>query len=385
MPTPLFAQLMQPETLAMAWEQVRRGGKTPGVDDVTLPQFERHLDRELPRLAREVREGAYHPWPSLRLNIPKLKGGTRAIGIQCVRDRVVQRALLNLLQPRIEPQLEACSYAFRPGRSVAQALSTLDALHQGGRSWAARGDIRLCFDSLAHDRLQAVLSRVVPEKDVQELLSRWLRAGVVDGEQWQETGAGVVQGDALSPLLCNLYLDAFDETLLRAGYALIRYADDFVLLAHSEREARRGLQAADTALSAIALHSNPEKAWVGTFIQGFEYLGASLVGSLILPLHKVERPGKLPRYTFGYGERPPVRAPNEPPCAPVVTPLTATHAQLREELLRLRRARQRGRQLPAVGAAMLQAWEEAGRRRPARRRTGRLAKRVSDIGVGVRE
>ena len=129
------------------------------------------------------------------------------------------------------------------------------------------------------------------------------------------------------------------------------------------RNGKRGAasQAVNTAVTAIAPHSNLEKAWVGTFLQGFEYLGAALVGSLILPLHRVERPGKAPRYTFGYEERPSVRAPNAPPCPPVVTPLTATRAQLRDELLRMRRAKERGRQSPAVGAAMLEAWQNAGR------------------------
>ena len=183
MPTPLFAQLMQPETLAMAWEQAAPGGKTPGVDDVTLPQFERHLDRELPRLAREVREGAYHPWLSLRLNIPNERAA-RGLSASNVYGIASSSAPCSISCSR------ALSRSRKPARMVSSGpLCGAGAVHSGcaasGRAkWAARGDIRLCFDSLAHDRLQAVRSRVVWEKDVEEPLRRLVRGA----RGWRNTG-----------------------------------------------------------------------------------------------------------------------------------------------------------------------------------------------------
>src|SRR5207247_7745762 len=121
MATRLFAQLCSPHNLLEAWASVRTGGKAPGVDGVTLPRFEFHLERELARLRRELLQGAYRPWPARRFRLPKADGSVRLIGIQGVRDRVVQRALLRLLQPRVEPLLEDCSYAYRPRRSVTMA------------------------------------------------------------------------------------------------------------------------------------------------------------------------------------------------------------------------------------------------------------------------
>src|SRR5579884_16903 len=280
MPTDLFVRLLQRQSLLDAWARVRRGGKAPGLDEVTLPQFERHLDRELDRLQRDLRTGAYRPWPARRLYLPKPAGGFRQIGVQAVRDRVAQRALLGLMQPRIEPLLEDCSYAFRPERSVETALSRLEDWRQRGFLWVGRADVRLCFDSLDRRILERQLAQVIPEEDVRRLVRLWLEAGVVDEQGWSEPGKGVLQGDVLSPLLCNLYLDPFDEAVTGAGYPLIRYADDFLVLGRSQAQAQHGLERAGEALRALGLDIHDGKARVVTFVQGFEYLGAAIVGAL---------------------------------------------------------------------------------------------------------
>lgn len=355
--TPLLRSLATPDSLLEAWSRVRRGGKAPGIDGVTLQGFERRLDAEIARLVREVRSGDYRPWPARRVRIPKSDGSDRLIGVQAVRDRVVQRALLGRVQPRVEPELEPCAYAYRPGRSVESALAAIGAYHREGHAWAARSDVRLCFDSLDRTRLMGALGRFMPERDALALVQSWLSAGAVDQDALVEPGIGVPQGDVLSPLLCNLYLDAFDEAVNRPAHPLVRYADDFVILGKTEHDARRGMERAARALADIGLQINEKKTAVVPFIQGFEYLGAAIVGSLIMPLHRVERPGYSPVFRFGYGPAPrPQSAASRGRRAPIIT-----ERRLASQMIELLRLQRRGVPLPAMAAAMLQAWTDAGR------------------------
>jgi group II intron reverse transcriptase/maturase len=361
MPTDLFARISSPNSLWEAWARVRRGGKAPGLDGVTIAQFDFHAERELRRLREELLDGRYRPWPARRVVLPKTDGGSRQIGIQAIRDRVAQRALLGLLQPRVEPLLEECSYAYRPRRSVEMALAKLEEWRESGFGWVGRSDVVLCFDSLDRGRLEERLAPIVPEADVQRLIRLWLTAGVVDERGWSERGLGVSQGDVLSPLLCNLYLDPFDEAVTGHGHPLIRYADDFVVLGRSPEQARRGLECAGEALAALGLRLNAPKSQVSTFIHGFEYLGAAVVGSMLLPLHRVERPGRPPRFVFGYGPPRELRASRaQRPRAHLMPPLVGTETALRDRMVALLRAERAGRALPPMAAALLRAWQAAG-------------------------
>jgi len=358
--TPLLRRMADRACLLDAWTRVRRGGKAPGMDGVTLDGFGCRLETEIERLTNDIRSGAYRPWPARRVRIPKSDGGQRLIGVQAVRDRVAQRALLGFLQPRVEPTLEPCSFAYRPGRSIEAALSAMAGYHRQGFEWAARSDVRLCFDSLDRRRLFEALKPILPERDAARLVDLWLRAGVVDDEGLVESGVGVPQGDVLSPLLCNLYLDDFDEAVNRPEHPLVRYADDFVILGRSERDARRGLDLAANTLQELSLAINEAKSSVVPFIRGFEFLGAAIVGSLILPLHRVERPGRPPVYRAGYEAprrcRDVRRARPEPVPAPA-----RSNRELRDRMVALLRAERRGQVLPEMARALLHAWMDAGR------------------------
>lgn len=348
--------MTRPESLWEAWGRVQRGGRAPGMDGVTLAAFDRHAERELARLREELRGGTYRPWPTRRVGLPKADGSTRAIGIQAVRDRVAQRALLLQIQPRIEASLEDCSFAFRPRRSVEMALARLDGLRASGFSWVARADVTLCFDSLDRSLLEQRLQAIVPEEEVHRLVTLWLTAGAVDESGWAAPERGVPQGDVLSPLLCNLYLDPFDEAVCRPAHPLVRYADDFILAGRTERDVRRGLALAEQELTGLGLVLNARKQWVGTFSQGFEYLGAAVIGSLRLPLHRHERPGHPPQYTFQYGDP----LPRQPSRLPAVPPLLTTERALRERMVELLRAERSGCLLSPMNLALLHAWQEAG-------------------------
>lgn len=356
MSTMLFEHMIQPENLQCAWARVQKSGKAPGLDGMTLEQFGWRSDTHLQRLRQDVLKGTYRPWPARRVRIPKSDGSERLIGVQAVRDRVLQRALLNLIQPRIEPVLEDCSYAFRPGRSIEHALAHIDDRHSTGFEWAARSDVTLCFDSIDRTLLDCRLAGVIPEKDVRALISAWLSAGYVEEDKWADAGVGVSQGDVLSPLLCNLYLDPFDEALTKAGHALVRYADDFVILGRTQAEAQRGLTEASKVLNGLKLRINPGKTQVVSFLQGFEYLGAAIVGSMRLPLHRVERAKGPPRFEFGYGH-PQARHRMALPQGP---PLASSRRALRENMIALLRGQHEGRFLPPMAAAFLEAWQSAG-------------------------
>lgn len=343
MPDTLLQRLTTDESLLLAWHEVRRGGKTPGIDGVSLPRFERKLTQELKALRRELLSGTYSPWPTRRLHLPKDDGSTRAIGVQAVRDRVAQRALLALLQPRVEAQLEDAAYAYRPNRSIEKALTKLEGWRAAGLVWVARADVKTCFDAIEHTRMERALLPVLPESEGRELIHRWLSAGAVDaGGYHPSDGDGLPQGDVLSPLLCNLFLDPFDEAV-QAKNPLIRYADDIVIVAKSEKEVRAGLGRAEAALTALGLTLNRKKEWVGTFSQGFTFLGAAICGSLRLPLHPVA-PGK---WDYGYG----------PPSQPAASrPPLATPDAVTERLTTLLRLERKGAPLTSMESAFLAAW-----------------------------
>lgn len=367
MPTELLQRIAATDSLLAAWARTRAGGKAPGVDGVTIPQFARHVGDEIRTLRRELLSGAYRPWPARRVYIPKASGGMRSIGVQAVRDRVAQRALLALLQPRVEPTLEDSSFAYRPGRSVEDALARLVELRDAGYNWVARADISLCLDSLDRNVLMNRVAQVLPEGDAAELLRLWLSAGVVDDHGFVDPGVGVSQGDVLSPLLCNLYLDPFDEAVERSGSRLIRYADDFVLLGRSRAQVAAALGRAEAALGDLRLSINRSKVHLGTFIQGFEYLGAAVVGSLVLPLHRIERPGRPPRFVFGYGPpRGAVPPPSDMPLRPrrpldaEPVELASSQRELRDHMVALLRAQRRGGYVPPMALALLRAWLESG-------------------------
>jgi CRISPR-associated protein Cas1 len=344
-----------------AWERVRTGGRAPGLDGVSLASFDRHLDREIAVLRSEILTGRYRPWPARRVGIPKPSGGVRHIGVQAVRDRVAQRALMAVLQPRVEPLLEPASFAYRPGRSIHQALGRVAELHASGCEWVARSDVELCFDSLDREALDRALGPVLPEADARRLVRAWLGAGYVDGAGWAEPGLGVPQGDVLSPLLCNLYLDPVDEAVSGQGCGLVRYADDLAIVGRTEAVVRGGLRRAEAALARLALRLNPAKTHVGTFTQGFEFLGAAVVGSLILPLHRAGQSGPFGRYSLGYGRGDHLYRPTAPAHRPAGgLPLVQSDLGLRRRMLEMMAAERRGGEMPALADALIDAWRTGG-------------------------
>jgi len=244
----LYAHLCRGDTLQAAWNAVRRNHGAPGVDGVSIEQIAASLESEtdfLAELQQSLKHCTYRAQAVRRVYIPKANGKLRPLGIPTVKDRVVQAAVLLILEPIFEADFEDCSYGFRPERSAHDALRAIHQHLQGGHSAVYDADLAGYFDSIPHDKLIACVRMRVVDGSVIGLIRQWLNAPVVepsrDGRQPPSVGRkgrGTPQGGVLSPLLANLYLHWFDHVFHRpegpaqwANAKLVRYADDFVVLA----------------------------------------------------------------------------------------------------------------------------------------------------------
>jgi len=255
----------------------------PGSDGVSLAEFERNLDTHLNVLRGSVLDYSYWAWPLRRVEVEKHPGSPdrRTLLVGAVCDRVLQTAVAAYLEPLLEPEVDDCSFAYRPGRGVRLAVERVHAGFREGYTWLLDADIHAFFDNVDRTILLSRLAQLVPDETAFRLCRLWLDYTVWDGLNLTRPTVGIPQGAVVSPLLANLCLDAFDDRVLAAGLRLVRYADDFVILCKSEPAAERALQLTEETLAALHLRLKPEKTRITRFRDGFKFLGVIFLQDML--------------------------------------------------------------------------------------------------------
>jgi RNA-directed DNA polymerase len=263
-------------TLRSAWNEVADRKGAGGVDRQTVEQFAAQAEQHLGHLEETLRAGTYVPQPVRRCWIEKMGSAEkRPLGIPTVRDRVVQTALRKVVEPIFEREFHPHSYGFRPGRGCKDALREVERLLEEGATWVVDADIKSYFDTIPHAELMAEVRKRIRDGRVLKLIEAYLSQGVMDGlAQWTPE-AGTPQGAVISPLLANIYLHPVDVAMAEAGYEVVRYADDLVILCRSEAQARQALAELEKWMSQLGLQLHPVKTRVVDALApgGFDFLG----------------------------------------------------------------------------------------------------------------
>jgi len=264
---------INPELMHDAFRAVRRNKGKAGIDRVSIEMFAQHLEQNLTALMRDLKQGTYRPRPVRRVMVSKGGGKFRPLGIPTVRDRVAQEVLRRLLSPLFEPLFHQDSYGFRPGRSCHMALERVREIHRTGCRHVLDADISGFFDEIPHAVIMRGLTNVVADGNILTLVERFLSAGVMEDGVVESTTLGTPQGGVLSPLLANIALNFLDWHLDEHGLRFVRYADDFVVLCRTERQAKEARDLVERFTQSLGLTLSPEKTHVTTFRKGFAFLG----------------------------------------------------------------------------------------------------------------
>ena len=239
----LLWQALARENMAAAWKRVKANKGSAGVDGRTVQETGDYLKMAWPGIRASLLDGSYRPWAVRRVGIPKPGGGTRELGIPTVVDRLIQQALLQVLQPLIDPTFSEHSHGFRPGRSAHGAVRQAQQYVQAGHHVVVDVDLEKFFDRVNHDILMDRLAKRIADKAVLRLIRRYLQAGVMAQGVCIQREEGTPQGGPLSPLLANVMLDEVDRALERRGHKFVRYADDCNIYVRSHKAGDRVLQA----------------------------------------------------------------------------------------------------------------------------------------------
>jgi RNA-directed DNA polymerase len=272
----LIDKVYQPGNLRAAFAKVKANQGAAGVDHQTIERFGADLETNLNKVAQQLAEGGYRPQAVRRQWIAKPGSKEkRPLGIPTVRDRVVETALRNVLEPIFERDFAEHSYGFRPRRGCKDALRRVDHLLKAGNIWVVDADLQSYFDTIPKPKLMERVAKKVADSRVLGLVEAMLQQEVMEGLRHWTPEAGTPQGAVISPLLSNIYLDPLDHEVAGSGYEMVRYADDFVILCRSEAEARAALARVQQWTANAGLRLHPEKTRIVDATQrgGFDFLG----------------------------------------------------------------------------------------------------------------
>jgi RNA-directed DNA polymerase len=288
----LHDKISDPRNLQAAWEQVEANGGAPGLSGLTIQEYGKTVEERLRKVTTKLREQTYDAKPIRRRWIPKTDGSgqQRPLGIPEVEDRLVQAAIVRVIEPIYEGKFYEGSYGFRPERGALNALEQLEREITRGKPYLVDADIRNCFGSIPHEKLMEEVGQELSDPKLLKLIQQFVEADIVEEVRRWTPEEGTPQGAVLSPLLANIYMHEFDRQMLQAGYGVIRYADDFVVTCGTQKEAEEARQTAEQILKGLGLELHPEKTRVlDTRTTRFQFLGYEFFP------REGKRPGRQPR------------------------------------------------------------------------------------------
>jgi len=273
----LVDKVWSQKNLGRSLEKVVAKGGSAGIDNQSARQIEAHKSQTIAKLEQELRASQYEPQAVKRVWIPKPGSNEkRPLGVPTLRDRIVQGALLHVIEPIFERDFAPQSYGFRPGKGCKDALRRVDELLKGGSHWVVDADLKAYFDTIPQERLMDRIREKIADGRVLKLLEQMLQAGVMDSAKgWQPTEQGTPQGAVISPLLSNIYLDGLDWQMAKGGFEMVRYADDFIVLCNSQEQAQEALEQIRRWVDENGLTLHPIKTRLVDASQagGFDFLG----------------------------------------------------------------------------------------------------------------
>jgi RNA-directed DNA polymerase len=256
----LMERVVSRPNLQAALKRVRKNKGSPGIDGMTVDELGDHLRAHWTALREQMRAGTYQPLPVKQQLIPKSGGGIRKLGIPTVLDRFIQQALLQVLQPMLDPGFSQHSHGFRPGRRAHDAIVEAQRYVQSGREWVVDVDLEQFFDRVNHDVLMGRLEKRIGDRRVLGLIRRYLAAGILANGMEMDRHEGTPQGGPLSPLLANVLLDEVDKELEKRGHAFVRYADDCNVYVQSRRAGERVMGLLRRLYARLRLRINESKS-----------------------------------------------------------------------------------------------------------------------------
>jgi RNA-directed DNA polymerase len=273
----LVDKVWSPKNLECSLQKVVAKGGSAGVDNQSARQIEVHKDQTIAKLEQELRASQYQPQAVKRVWIPKIGSKEkRPLGVPTLRDRIVQGALLHVMEPIFERDFAPQSYGFRPGKGCKDALRRVDELLKSGYHWVVDADLKSYFDSIPQKGLMERIGEKIADGRVLKLVEQMLGAGVMDSVKgWQPTEQGTPQGAVISPLLSNIYLDGLDWQMARNGFEMVRYADDFIVLCRTQEQAQEALERVKRWVETNGLKLHPIKTRLvdASLAGGFDFLG----------------------------------------------------------------------------------------------------------------